>query len=383
MMLGDSGAEVIKVESIDQGDITRGWGPPFIPHIDNPDRKESCYFIAVNRNKKSIALDFKSDQGKEIIEKLVKKSDVLIENFPTGKLEKLGLGYDRLKEMNPSLIYASITGYGPTGPYASRPGYDVIAAAEGGLMSFTGEEGRPPVKVGVAITDICTGLTLHGAILTALLYRERSEEKLGQKIDTSLYEVQISVLANIASNYLNANVLPKRLGTSHESIVPYRAYQTKDNLYHILGAGNDHQFKTLCESIGLEDLVQDPRFKTNADRVAHRKEIDSSIESKMKTRTLSEWQSLLSFQGFPNGPITSLDTLFSNDQISAREMILEFTHPNLGLLRTLGFPVKFSSTPCSFHHPPPLLGEHSDSILLDLGYSHPQIAEMRHLRIIH
>jgi succinate--hydroxymethylglutarate CoA-transferase len=368
MMLGDAGADVIKVESVGEGDITRTWGPPFVG-------TESCYFLAINRNKRSIAVDLKSKEGLEVIHKLVQQADVLVENFPPGKLDKLGLGWSQLQKLNPSLVYASITGYGPSGPYANRPGYDVIASAEGGLMSFTGEANGPPVKVGVAITDICTGLTTYGSIVTALLARERSADKKGQKIDTSLLEVQVSVLVNIASNYLNAGLKPRRLGTSHESIVPYQAFRTKDG-YYVIGGASDSQYHKFCTAINREDLTKDPRFKSNADRVKNREILVPILEEVFMSKTNAYWRELLTPMSFPNGPVNDLKTVFEDPQVLHRDMILEALHPTAGLIKMLGFPVKYESTPLSLQRPPPTLGQHTKEVLQELKYSETKIESM-------
>ncbi|CAG8664883.1 10407_t:CDS:2 [Cetraspora pellucida] len=370
MLLGDLGAEVIKVENPKIGDDTRTWGPPWATNKDPNDRStpESAYFLSINRNKKSITVNLKSPSGIDIIKDLVKQSDILVENYIPGKLDKMGLGFNELSKINPQLIYASITGYGQTGPYSNNAGYDVVIEAEAGLMYITGEEDGPPVKVGVAIT----GLYTHGAIMAALI--SRSKTNLGQRIDCSLIECQVASLANIASNYLISNQEAKRMGTSHPSIVPYQVFPTKDG-FIMIGAGNDKQFKILCNIIDRDELMNDPRFATNSDRVLHRKELVSLLEERFKNETTDHWLSLLFDKEIPFGPINNIQRTFEHPQILARGMIQEVDHPKAGKIKLTGIPVKYSKEDLKIRSPPPTLGQHTREILSNLlHYTNEQIA---------
>nr|XP_054771845.1 LOW QUALITY PROTEIN: succinate--hydroxymethylglutarate CoA-transferase-like [Lytechinus pictus] len=364
MLLGDLGAEVIKIERLGTGDETRHWGPPFI-------NEESCYFLSVNRNKKSLAVNLKHPKGIEVVKKLIASSDVVLENYIPGKLEELGLGYETLKETNPGLIYCTITGYGQTGPYSARGGYDLIAAGLAGLMNITGPEGGDPCKVGVAMTDLSTGLYAKGAILAALLHRAQTGE--GQRIDTNLLSTQVSLLTHLATNYLMDGREAKRRGTQHESIVPYQAFKTSDG-YLIIGAGNDKSFQTLCKRICLSELAEDPEFKSNAQRVRNRDTLLPILSKRLSEKTTSDWMDVLEGCGFPYGPINTIGQVFDDPQVKHNNLVQEIVHPTIGAIRVPGHAVQYSNISTQESYPPPLLGEHTADILINLlGYTQSQV----------
>jgi len=368
MVLGDLGAEIIKVERPGTGDDTRTWGPPF-------SGGESAYYLCCNRNKKSITIDLKNERGVELIKEFAKTSDVLVENFTPGLMKKFGLDYETLKEINPRLIYCSITAYGQDGPYRDRPGYDMVLSAVGGLMWITGERGGDPVKVGVAITDVVTGVYASGAIMASLLWRERSGR--GQYIDTCLLDNQISCLANIASNYLVAGREAQLWGTAHESIVPYQVFHTKDRSIAI-GAANQKLWTSFCNLVGKEEWLTDPRFETNPKRVENRDVLVPLVAEVMAQKTCDEWVSLFVDASIPCGPVNTMESLFADPQVLHRNMVAQVPHPTIDPLRLVGIPIKYSDTPGAVRLPPPLVGEHTDEILSDvLSYSPEQIAELR------
>lgn len=372
MTLGDLGAEVIKIEKPGSGDEARKWGPPF---VENKQTRQSTYFLCLNRNKKSVCIDLKSPKGKEIIYDLVKKCDVLVENYVPGKLDELGLGYDQLKKIAPNLIYCSITGYGPNGPYSKKPGYDVIAASIGGLLHITGTQNGEPVKVGVAVTDIATGLYAHGAIMAALIKRYKTNK--GQKIDCNLLSTQVASLINIGSNYLNANIEGKRWGTAHESIVPYEAFPTKDG-YFTLGTGSDEQFFNLCKLIKREDLAKNSKFTTNKLRVENRTELIQILRLELGQKTNKELTKLFENASFPCGPINSLEETFNDPHIKAIGLVKHIEHPITGKIKVVGPPVKYSDGGNEIKLPPPLLGEHTDDVLINiLGYNKKVVTFLR------
>jgi crotonobetainyl-CoA:carnitine CoA-transferase CaiB-like acyl-CoA transferase len=367
-ILGDMGAEVIKVEQPGVGDDSRTWGPPFI-------QEESVYFFSINRNKKSVTVNMKDPRGRTIIRELARRSDVLLENFKPGTLAKLGLDWEDLRRDNPRLVFCSISGFGRTGPSAERGGYDVIVQAVGGLMGITGDPEGPPVKVGVAMTDIGTALYAHGAILAALYARDRTGE--GQRIDVSLLETQIAALINIASSYLNAGEIPEKWGTAHVNIVPYQAFKMQDG-YMIIGAANDRLWVKLCEAIGLAEVGRDPKYASNAQRVEHRKEIVRLLEARLTTKTRKEWESILAPLGIPCGPINRMDEVFADPQVQHLRMVLEAGHSHVGTIRMVRNPVTFSGTPVDLRHAPPRLGEHTEDVLRDLlGYSATEVAALK------
>lgn len=372
MQLGDLGADVIKVEQPGSGDGTRQWGPPWAGAGDD---RQSAYFLSVNRNKRSLTLNLKHEKGQQIARQLAEKSDVLIENFTVGTTARLKIDYESLQEINPGLVYASITGYGQTGPYADRPGYDFVIQAQGGIMSITGPVEGPPHKVGVAIADIVAGLHAATTILAALRHRDLTGE--GQYIDVSLMDVQLAWLANVASNYLVSGQPPQRYGNAHPNIVPYEVFETSDG-YLALGIGTDGQFRRFCDLVERADLWEDERFRTNPGRVESRAALVPELQSIFRARTTSEWVEALLTNNIPAGPINSVDEALQDPQIAARDMLQEVEHAVAGKLRTVGPPVKLSATPANINQPPPVLGQHTDTILTgDLGYTPEEVHDLR------
>ena len=376
MTLGDLGADVIKVERPGKGDDSRSWGPPYAKAPDGTETTESAYYLSANRNKRSITLDLRSPKGREVILKLVRRSDILIHNFKVGSIERLGLGWDTLHEINPRLIYLHITGYGPDGPESHRPGYDFVIQAEGGIMSVTGFPDGAPTKVGVPIVDLTTGMMAAVAALAALRARELTGE--GQRIDISLLETQVAWLANQGSNYLIGGEVPKRRGNAHPNVVPYETFKGSDGEWFAAGAGNDGQFVRLAKLLGHPEWADDPRFRTNPDRVKNHDELIPLMQEVFSTRPSGEWLELFRSNGLPCAAINTLDKVFSHPQVLARGMVQEVPHPTAGKIRLAGIPFKFSETPATIRRHPPLLGEHTDEILAELGYS-PEEIESLHL----
>ncbi len=365
-MLADLGADVVKVERPGAGDDTRAWGPPYLRDADGRDTSEAAYFLSANRNKRSITIDFTQPEGQQQVRELVQRADVLIENFKVGGLAVYGLDYQSLQALNPRLIYCSVTGFGQQGPYAKRAGYDFMIQAMGGLMSITGkadgEDGAGPVKVGVALTDILTGLYASNAILAALAERERSGQ--GQYIDLALLDVQIACLGNQALNYLTTGVPPRRLGNAHPNIVPYQDFPTADGDF-ILTVGNDGQFRKFCEVAGHPEWATDPRFVSNAARVASRAELIPLIRQVTVFRTTAEWIAALEQAGVPCGPINDLAQVFADPQVQARGTRIRMAHPLAGEVDLVANPIRLSRTPVDYRRPPPLLGEHNSEVFAD------------------
>ena len=378
-ILADLGAEVIKIERPGVGDDTRHWGPPFASNAAGESTGEAAYYLSANRNKQSLTVDFTRAEGQRIVRELAAKADILIENFKVGGLAAYGLDYAALKELNPKLIYCSITGFGQNGPYAKRAGYDFMIQGLGGLMSLTGraegEEGAGPVKVGVALTDILTGLYSTAAILAALASREQTGA--GQHIDMALLDVQVACLANQAMNYLTTGTAPKRLGNAHPNIVPYQDFPTADGDF-ILTVGNDSQFRKFCEVAGLTALADDPRFSTNQARVAHRGELIPLIRQATVFKTTAEWIAALEQAGVPCGPINDLAQVFADPQVQSRGLRFELPHALAGSVPQVASPIRLSATPIQHRNAPPLLGEHTEQVLQQwLGMSTEQIAGLR------
>jgi formyl-CoA transferase/CoA:oxalate CoA-transferase len=369
-LLGDMGAEVIKVESPD-GDEARLWGP-FWDDL-------SCYFLSANRSKKGIAVDLKAEAGREIILALAKQSDVFIENFRPGTIDRLGLGYETLAALNPGLVYCSLSGFGQTGPRANAPAYDLLMQAFSGLMSLTGYPGQPPVRVGLPVTDFGAGLMLSFALMVALY--KRQQDGLGQKIETSLLECQLSWISVYLLGYLGDGTVPVGMGSGHQSITPYQAYRAKDE-YLILAVGNDVQWQRVCETLGVPELVQDPRFRTNVERLQNRDAMNAILEELFGRYTAVEATQLLSKAGVPCGTINKVDRIVADPQVRHLNSLQPVPHPQNPDLRLPGIPFSLSRTPGSIQGAPPLLGQHTDEVLNRLGYSAEQIAALRGAGVI-
>jgi crotonobetainyl-CoA:carnitine CoA-transferase CaiB-like acyl-CoA transferase len=358
MVLGDLGADVIKVEP-PEGDETRAWGPPFA-------EGESAYYLCVNRNKRGIVINLKTDDGKKILRDLALQSDVLVENFRPGTLEKFGLDFETLHELNPKLIYCSITGFGQTGSMRDKPGYDFMIQALGGLMSITGEPEGEPMKTGVAVVDLFAGQNAVIAILAALQARTLTGQ--GQRLDIALFDSQLGWLANVASNYLISGKLPKRHGNAHPNIVPYQSFQASDGWFAI-AVGNDRQFARMCDMLGKPELATDEKFAANSARVQNRAEIINLLVSIFKGASVSEWLKKLDEAEIPCGPINNFEQVFSMPNVKERGMLVKMNHPTIGELPLVGSPLKMSDTPVEYRLPPPLMGEHTEEVLRALGRS--------------
>jgi crotonobetainyl-CoA:carnitine CoA-transferase CaiB-like acyl-CoA transferase len=366
MILADLGADVIKVERPGTGDGSRQWGPPFL-------QGESAYFLSVNRNKKSLTLNLRSEAGRAILQRLAASSDVVVENFRPGTVQRLGVDYATLSERNPRLIYCSISGFGQDGPYCEKPSYDLVAQAMGGLMSLTGEADRPPVKIGVAITDIVAGLFATIGILSALHAREQRGR--GQLIDVSLLDGVVAVLSHQAGSFLASGVNPARLGSAHPTIVPYQAFKAAD-AYFVVAVGNDGLWRRFCRGLGLTALLTDPRFAANPDRVRNREALTQILNAVFATKSSREWVDLIDAAGVPCGPVLQLSEVFDDPQVLHRRMVEEVQHPTAGRIKVLGTPLKLSDTPAAIRTPPPTLGEHNNEILRRLGYDDAAIEEL-------
>ncbi|WP_168788252.1 CaiB/BaiF CoA transferase family protein [Paraburkholderia aromaticivorans] len=383
-LLADLGADVVKVERPVMGDDTRSWGPPWLEDEEGKATGESAYYLCANRNKRSMTIDISTPEGQRLVKQLATRADVLIENFKVGGLSQYGLDYASLKELNPRLVYCSITGFGQTGPYAGRAGYDFLIQGIGGLMSLTGRadgtEGEGPMKVGVALTDVMTGLYATVAILAALTRRERSGE--GQHIDLALLDVQIACLANQATNYLVSGVIPRRIGNAHPNIVPYQDFPTADG-HMIIAVGNDSQFTSLCAALGRPEWAKDECFATNPQRVKHREALIGKIREVTACRATEEWISVMETAGVPCGPINNLDQVFADPQVLSRKVRLEMTHPLAKHVALAANPIRMSESPVQYRQPPPTLGEHTGEVLQSwLDMSDAEIKELRRTNIV-
>ena len=373
--LSDLGAEVIKIERPGKGDDSRAFAPPYIRDTSGRETGESAYFCCANRGKRSVTVDISKPEGAKLVGELAAKSDVLLENYKFGDLTRYGLGYEQLRELNPRLVYCSITGFGQTGPDREKPGYDFMIQGMGGIMSVTGERGEGPQRVGIPIADIMTGMYASIAVCAALA--NRAETGRGQHLDLALLDCQVAVLAYQAMNYLSTGVAPGRSGNVHPNIVPYQPFRTADGNV-IIACGNDNLFRKFCDVAGCQHLVQDARFATNADRVRNRDEIEPLIDAVTRTRTTREWVSALESAGVPCGPINDLKAVFEEPQVKARGMLQQLAHATAGTVPQVVSPMKFSATPLEFRSAPPVLGEHTDQVLHDLlGRSAQDIATLR------
>jgi crotonobetainyl-CoA:carnitine CoA-transferase CaiB-like acyl-CoA transferase len=376
-LLGDLGAEVIKIERPGQGDDTRKWGPPFVKDADGEDTAESAYYLSSNRNKRSVTIDIAQPEGQALAKRLIARCDILVENFKAGGLAKFGLAYDDLKEAEPRLVYCSITGFGQTGPYAPRAGYDYLAQGMGGMMSLTGEPDGEPMKVGVGIADVVCGLYAATAILAAL--RSREETGRGQHIDLALLDTQVAWLVNEGLNYLTSGQVPARLGNEHPNIVPYKTLPSSDG-YFILAVGNDRQFQRFCDLAGAPELPGDARFATNSDRVRNRAALYALLPDITRRKTAREWLDGLAALGVPAGPVNTLDQVFSDPQVLHRGMKLTMPYPGSerGTVDLIGNPIKLSETPVDYREPPPRMGQHTEAVLQDLlGLDAEEIADLK------
>jgi crotonobetainyl-CoA:carnitine CoA-transferase CaiB-like acyl-CoA transferase len=372
MVLGDLGADVIKVEDIWHGDDTRRWGPPF-------QGDDAAYFLSVNRNKRGLSVNMKVPAGRDIVRRLAAASDILVENFRPGTAARLGVGYAELARRNPGLIYASISGYGQTGPSADLPGYDAVAQAVSGMMSVTGEPDGEPVRSGTSSADVGAGMWALIGILAALHARETSGQ--GQLVDVSLLDGQLAWLTYVAGKYFATGVTPGRHGSAHESLTPYQVFATADAPL-MVAVGSDGLWRRFTSATGLDDLADDPLYATNPDRVRNRDTLIPLITETLAARGCAEWTDLLSAAGVPAGPVNTVPAALEQPQVAAREMVVEIEHPVAGTLKMLGSPLKLSAQPPSIRRPPPVLGEHTDEILAEAGYTGAQIAELREAAVV-
>jgi crotonobetainyl-CoA:carnitine CoA-transferase CaiB-like acyl-CoA transferase len=371
MMLGDMGADVIKIEEPERGDETRSWTPFW--------NEESTQFVSFNRNKRSLTVNLKDKDGIDLVLALTRKADVIIESFRTGALERMGLGYEAVKEVKPDIIYCSISGYGRTGPMAEKPGYDLLIQAYSGLMSLTGEPDGMPLRVGFSLVDLFTGMMAYGSIVTALYHREQTGQ--GQQIEAALLDGQVAAMSYHATAYFATGVAPHRMGSGHPSLVPYQSFPASDGFF-ILGVANEGLWRRFCQAIERPDLMEDPRFSTNDDRVAHRTECVDALSQIFRTRTVAEWVEVISAAGVPCGPINRVSDVVNDPQVLARNMMADIPHPNVPDLKVPNSPLKLAETPAAIRRSPPLLGQHNEEVLAELGYTLEQVADLRKKGVI-
>jgi crotonobetainyl-CoA:carnitine CoA-transferase CaiB-like acyl-CoA transferase len=368
MLLADLGARVIKVEQPRKGDDTRAWGPPFVG-------AESAYFLSINRNKESLTLNFKEERGRALLGRLIERADVLVENFRPGTMERLGFGYGVVSNHWPRIVYCSISGFGQTGPRRHEPGYDAVVQAEGGLMSITGDADGPPYRLGVAVSDIVTGMFAAQGITAALFARERSGR--GQLVDIAMLDSTVALLTYQAAGYFATSTPPVRMGNRHPTIVPYETFGAADGEF-VIAVGNDDLWRRFCKVIGLESMADDPRYATNRDRVEHYREVRSALDARLRARPRAEWIAALAAAGVPCGSVRDIGQVLQDQQLHDRDMLSTVEHATLGTMRVLGTPIKLSGTPGSVRTAPPVLGQHTDQILRrDLGLSGEEVASLR------
>ena len=372
MVLGDLGARVIKIEHPGKGDDTRHWGPPFLG-------SESAYFLSINRNKESVTVDFKTGEGRDLLERLMARADVFVENFRPGTLDRAGFGWDAVRHKFPKLVYASISGYGQTGPRREEAGYDAVMQAEGGLMSVTGDPDRPGYRLGVAITDMVSGLYCAQGITAALLARERSG--LGQRVDIGMLDTTAALLTYQAANWFATSKIPQRQGNRHATIAPYETFTTNDGEI-VIAVGNDEIWKRFCAAVGLAELAADARFTTNKDRMQNYVEMRAPIDRRFRTKSSAEWIAILNAAGVANGAVRDIGQMLSDPQLAARNMVETLMHPTVGATKVIGAPIKLSATEASLRRPPPVLGEHTAAVLAELGYDERAVAALRRSSVI-
>lgn len=373
MLLGDMGARVLKIEQPGRGDDTRAWGPPFVAG-------ESAYFLSINRNKESVTLDFKQPEGRRILERLLERADVLVENFRPGTLKKIGFDYESTAPRHPALVYCSISGFGQSGPKRDRPGYDAVVQAEGGLMSVTGAADGPPYRLGVAISDLVAGLLAAQGIALALFARERT--KRGQLVDIAMLDGVTALLSYQASIYFTTGEVPQRMGNRHPTIAPYESFEASDGEF-VLAVGNDEQFRRFCDVAGLGALAADPRYATNPARVGNYGELRATLAAALRRRTRAEWIDALTAAGVPCGAVRDVGEVLRDPHVAARHMIEAVEHASAGTLRVLGVPIKLSDTPGRVRTAPPTLGQHTDTVLHDdLGFAPDAIAQLRRTHVV-
>nr|WP_297532659.1 CaiB/BaiF CoA-transferase family protein [uncultured Roseateles sp.] len=386
--LADLGADVIKIERPPKGghpggDDTRGWGPPYLKDRAGQDTAEAAYYLGANRNKRSVAIDIASPQGQDLIRELARRADVLVENYKVGDLTRYGLDAAALLEINPRLVFCSVTGFGQTGPYRDRAGYDYAVQGLGGLMSVTGEAdalpGGGPQKVGVAVADLFTGMYATVAILAALRHRDATGQ--GQVVDMALLDTQVAMLANLGANYLTTGKAPRRMGNAHQNIVPYQVFQASDG-HLIVAVGNDGQFVKFCELLGLPELPRDPRYASNSQRVRHRDELVPLLAARVAERPRQHWLDAMEAAKVPGGAINDLSEVFDDPQVQHRGMVVSMAHPLSDALRVVASPMKLSETPVAYRLPPPLMGQHTDEVLAELGHGPDAIAAWREEGVI-
>ena len=375
LMLGDYGADIIKIEIPGSGDDTRTWGPPFIGD-------ESAYFLSINRNKRSLTLNFKDEKAKEIFLKLAKDADVIVENFTPGVMDRFGLGYDVIKEVNPGIVFCSVSGFGQTGPYRSRPAYDQIMQGISGLMSITGEPDGEPQKVGIAVADIGAGMWAAFAVMAAIHNRSHKGEGQGQYIDISMMDAQVAWLTYQAANFFANGTPPKRLGAAHPNLVPYQAFMCQDNKYLNLAVGSERIWERFCEGMDMPELRDNPDYKTNIERAQNREKIVPYLQEVFIKQPVNHWVEKLQAVSVPCGPINDLEDVFSDPQLLSRDMLVEISHPTLGKIKQTGLPLKFSRTPGGLDRPPPLLGEHNHEVLKEIGFSTSEIEKLETQNVI-